>query len=129
MIRFPPPAQILLSPALVELRGRGLMTVRAPIRIRLDLGGGLAPMLTIPTGFRSDGVSRPWWLAWMIDPWGRAALAALLHDYLLSLPEVTKWQADLAFLAALRSQGVPAFMSTLLYFAVRTRRPRAPRSS
>lgn len=129
MIRFPPPAQILLSPALVELRGRGLMTVRAPIRIQLDLGGASDPLITIPAGFRSDGVSRPWWLAWMIDPWGRAALAALLHDYLLSLPDVTKWQADLMFLAALRSQSVPALLAHLLYFAVRTRRPRSTRTS
>lgn len=79
----------------------------------------------IPAGFETDGASIPWWARWKFDPWGRVGLSAVLHDYLLSLPTVSKWDADLAFLAALRSQGVPAFMATLFYFAVRLRRPPA----
>lgn len=83
---------------------------------------GAASYFVIPAGFETDGASIPWWARWKFDPWGRVGLAAVLHDYLLSIPQVAKWDADGAFLNALRSQGVPAFMSTLFYFAVRLRR-------
>ncbi|MCG2663353.1 DUF1353 domain-containing protein [Brevundimonas sp.] len=106
--------------------GRAVWRVLEPIILRFLLVP--TPLDTpryfmIPAGFETDGASIPWWARWKFDPWGRVGLAAVLHDYLLSLPNVRKWEADLAFLAALRSQGAPAFMATLFYFAVRLRRP------
>lgn len=83
---------------------------------------GSASYFVIPAGFETDGASIPWWARWKFDPWGRVGLAAVLHDYLLAIPQVAKWDADIAFLHALRSQGAPAFMSTLFFFAVRLRR-------
>lgn len=78
----------------------------------------------IPAGFETDGASIPWFARAWLDPWSRIGLAAVLHDYLLTAPGLGKWEADLIFLHALRSQGVPAFLATLLYFAVRLRRRR-----
>lgn len=106
--------------------GRAVWRVVEPIVLRFSLVPpaviDTARYFVIPAGFETDGASIPWWARWKFDPWGRVGLSAVLHDYLLSLPTMPKWEADLAFLAALRSQGVPAFMSTLFYFAVRLRR-------
>ncbi|WP_295168228.1 DUF1353 domain-containing protein [uncultured Brevundimonas sp.] len=108
--------------------GRAVWRVAEPILVALMLVPAVVdtnPCFAVPAGFETDGASIPWWARWKFDPWGRVGLAAVLHDYLLTLPTVRKWEADLAFLAALRSQGVPALMATLFYFAVRTR-PRYP---
>ena len=105
--------------------GRAVWRVAEPIAVDFMLVPavvGTNRYFAIPAGFETDGASIPWWARWKFDPWGRVGLAAVLHDYLLTLPTVRKWEADLAFLAALRSQGVPAFMATLFYFAVRLRR-------
>lgn len=108
-------------------RGRTVWRVADDLHVDLeiDLGGGVVELtdyLTIPAGFETDGASVPWWARPWLDPWSRLGLAAVLHDFMLSLPLVAKWDADLAFLHALRSQGVPAFLATILYFAVRLRR-------
>lgn len=105
--------------------GRAVWRLLDPIGISVvkpDLVAGVSEYLTIPSGFETDGASIPFWARWKFDPWGRVGLSAVLHDYLLTLPDVAKWDADLAFLHALRSQGLPALMSTLFYFAVRLRR-------
>ena len=105
--------------------GRAVWRVAEPIQVNIvipDEPNTTAGFALIPAGFETDGASIPWWARWKFDPWNRVGLSALLHDYLLTIPTVAKWDADQAFLHALRSQGVPAFMSTLFYFAVRLRR-------
>lgn len=107
--------------------GRAVWRLLAPIHVGFatpDAATSMADFVVIPAGFETDGASIPAWARWKFDPWGRVGLSAVLHDYLLSLPSVAKWDADLAFLHGLRSQGLPAFMSTLFYFAVRLRRRR-----
>lgn len=102
--------------------GRAVFAVAAPLAFDLVTAGRLTRWITIPAGFETDGASVPFWARPWLDPWSRIGLAAVLHDYLLTLPLVAKWEADLAFLAALRAFGAPALLSTALYFAVRLRR-------
>lgn len=40
--------------------------------------------ITVPSGFRSDGISLPRGLRWIVAPTGVGFNAALVHDYLLS---------------------------------------------
>lgn len=108
--------------------GRAVWRLASAVKVVIDADRGStslwhAAQVTIPAGFETDGASIPSWARPWLDPWSRIGLAALLHDYLLTRDQVAKWDADLQFLHALRSQGVPAFLATLLYFAVRLRRP------
>lgn len=129
MILFPPAESIQLNPLLESEGGRGRFRTSQPVPVAISLPAQLdgatisVSILTIPAGFITDGASIPRWARPWLDPWGLVALPSILHDYLLTLSAVHKWQADLLFLAALRSQGVPAFQATLMYFAVRTRKP------
>lgn len=105
-------------------KGRAVFAVASPLAFDLITDGRLTRWMTVPAGFETDGASVPFWARPWLDPWSRIGLAAVLHDYLLTRPQVAKWAADLAFLAALRSFGAPALLSTVLYFAVRLRRRR-----
>lgn len=81
-------------------------------------------LCAIPAGFKTDGLSRPWYVAWRWRRWDKKYLnAAVLHDYLLTDPVIPKWQADWLFMGALRSQGVSALEAGIFWLAVRTRRP------
>lgn len=102
--------------------GRAVWRTTDKMIVVLDQDGRIAPLLTIPAGFETDGASVPRWARPWLDPWSRIGLPAVLHDWLLTRPDVPKWEADLLFLYALRSAGAPAFLATLLYFAVRLRR-------
>lgn len=127
MIGFPPIENIKLNPLRDSEGGRGRFRTACSVPVYFGLPvSGRFSLLVIPPGFVTDGASIPRFARPFFDPWGRVGLAALLHDYLLTLPDVAKWQADLLFLDALRSQGVPAFQATLMYFAVRMRRPPRP---
>lgn len=102
--------------------GRAIWSVAQPLSFEQITDGRIMRWITVPAGFETDGASIPWWARGWLDPWSRIGLAAVLHDYLLSRPAVAKWEADLAFLQALRSFGAPALLATILYFAVRLRR-------
>lgn len=127
MIRFPDPDSLPFVWTTRTDHARAIWLVGKPINVTIkapgDLGGA-SDLVVIPAGFPTDGASVPWWARWKLDPWGRVGLAAVLHDYLLTVPGLPKWEADLLFLYALRSQGIPAFQATVMYLAVRLRRPR-----
>lgn len=38
----------------------------------------------IPKGFKTDGLSIPWWARWLVDPVGKGLAAGLVHDHQLS---------------------------------------------
>lgn len=124
MISFPPSERILLNPLHDSEGGRGLFrtAVSIPVYMTRPLGS-VVSWVVIPANFVTDGASIPRWARPFFDPWGRVGLAALLHDYLLTIDSLTKWQADTQFFYALRSLGVPAFQATVMFFAVRFRRP------
>lgn len=124
MISFPPSERILLNPLADSEGGRGQFrtAVSIPVYLTRPLGS-VVSLVVIPAGFVTDGASIPRWARPFLDPWGRVGLAALLHDYLLTIIGLPKWIADVLFFYALRSLGVPAFQATVMFFAVRLRRP------
>lgn len=128
MIRFPDTQEVSFTLTGDRQCGRPVWRLNVPMDIWLDWPGldGGDIIATIPKGFLTDGASIPGWARPWLDPWARIGMAAVLHDYLLGLPDVEKWDADLVFLHALRSQAVPAFLATLLYFAVRLKRRPTP---
>lgn len=124
MITFPPEDRIRLVPLAEDEAGRGLFRLAADVSVYARVGNRRRFVLDIiRKGALTDGASVPGLLRAWFDPWGRGATAYLWHDDLLRRTDVPKWEADLLFLYALRSLGVPAFRATLMYFAVRTRRP------
>lgn len=112
----------------LESRRAVALLAEPGLSVTIELPGQSDPakLMHIPAGSASDGASRPWLTAFLLEPWGRAGLAPVLHDELLRHTDIPKWEADLLFLYALRSVGVPAFLATILYFAVRMRRPGKP---
>lgn len=124
MISFPPDDKIRLVPLAEDDNGRGLFRAADNISVYAQLGSRKRYVLDIiRKGALTDGASVPRLLRAWLDPWGKGAPAYIWHDDLIERPDVPKWEADLLFLYALRSLGVPAFRATLMYFAVRTRRP------
>lgn len=115
---------VRLTPLPEEESGRGMFRTASDIPVYVKIG--LRQRFTldvIRTGALTDGASVPRWLRAWFDPWGRGAEAYIWHDDLLKRDGVQKKEADLLFLYALISLGVPSFRAHLLYFAVRTRRP------
>lgn len=124
MIAFPAQDRIKLHPLPEEEAGRGLFLTAGKVPVYAQLGERRRVVLdVIPAGARTDGASIPRLVRPILDPWGRGGLAAVWHDDLLRRPGVPKWEADLLYLYALRSLGVPALQATIMYFAVRLRRP------
>lgn len=105
-----------LTPLGAEVDGLGLFAVALPPSVRV-----FGEVITVPVGFRSDGASIPWWMRWRFESWGRCAIAALIHDWLLSLRDRPKREIDLIFLGVLQAEGVPDFQAVCMYLAVRTR--------
>lgn len=124
MISFPPDDKIRLNPLPEDEAGRGLFRGAGNVSVYAQIGSRRRFVLdVIRKGALTDGASIPRLLRAWLDPWGRGAPAYIWHDDLIERPDVPKWEADLLFLYALRSLGVPAFRATMMYFAVRTRRP------
>lgn len=92
---------------------RGLLE---PTRYRLCEPLSLAGV-DVPEGFVTDGASVPRLLWWLFPPTGRYFLAAVVHDWLLE--QGTPWPvANRVFHKALEEQGVPVWVSTLMFAAV-----------
>jgi hypothetical protein len=99
----------------------GLMRVASEVRVSL-----FGQLVVVPVGFVSDGATIPRWARFFFDPWGRRAIAALVHDHLLQLRfdgllRWPKWQIDAALFLLLKTDGCPDFEATVLFLAVRTR--------
>ena len=45
----------------------------------------------IPTGFKSDLLTIPWWVRWMISPSGPGRAEAVLHDWLVDPTTRPDW--------------------------------------
>lgn len=109
------------------VRGREVRRVVSPIDVYIELWGGRKTHLTtIETGFESDGVSRPWYVRWLIEPWGDEHPGAILHDWMLELNlrgqiGKPKFAVDLLFLLALVSNGTPFFRSMMMFLGVRVK--------
>lgn len=90
-----------------------------------DLGSGR--LITVPTGYITDGASVPRWLWWCLPAWGRYSRAAVVHDLLCTLgnrgkPHVeapTRRVADAVFYEAMDVCGVSLPVRLAMWVGVR----------
>jgi hypothetical protein len=83
--------------------------------------------VVIPKGFVTDFASVPQALWWLLPPYGKAATAAVLHDYRYvsawgsqqTSPYRARLQADLYFYRDMVEGGVMSWQAWLMYQAVR----------
>ena len=73
----------------------------------------------VPTGMITDLASIPKLLRPAIDRNGLSRPAAVLHDYLYLIGNLSRKQADELFLEALLSCGVSGFVAKGMYWSVR----------
>jgi hypothetical protein len=77
---------------------------------------------TVPAGFRTDFASVPRVAVWLIPRFGRFTLAAILHDYLLTLVRagsLASVEADRVFREALAGLDTPPVRQWLMWTGVR----------
>ena len=103
-----------------EVDGRGLARLIAPFDYYVGAMGSL-DKLTVPRGFETDFCSIPRWAMPWFPVMGRAAKAAVIHDYLLTIRDRPKAACDRVFLEAMTVLKVSWLRRTLMYLAVRTR--------
>lgn len=73
----------------------------------------------VPAGFVTDFASVPAWATWLLPRTGKHNRAAVLHDYLVRNPDVSRKDADGIFLRVLQELGVPEWRARLMYAGVR----------
>jgi len=74
---------------------------------------------TIPAGFVTDFASVPRWLWWIVPPWGRYFPAAVVHDWLYSIQDRPRENADKIFLLIMEALNTPAWRRQIMYRVVR----------
>jgi len=81
----------------------------------------------IPSGYRTDFASVPWFVQWFVPRTGVWTLAAVLHDWLITdgIPAglVTSRQTDGVFRRVLREEGVGPVRRWSMWAAVRVAAP------
>jgi len=91
-----------------------------------ELGSGT--VVTVPCGFITDGASVPRLFWALLDPWGRWAKAAIIHDYLYLdravycgsvRSSITRAEADEVFIEAMAVSRVGWLARHTMYWAVR----------
>lgn len=83
--------------------------------------------MVIPAGFQTDLASIPQALWWLLPPYGKAANAAILHDFRYvncTYADITshtraRTLTDLFFYQDMVRDGVPGWQAWLMYQAVR----------
>ena len=75
--------------------------------------------IIVDKGFKTDLASTPKILWPILPPHGRYTNAAVVHDFMLSHPKYTKFEADLAFYELLRRYDVGRFKAWIMFKAVR----------
>lgn len=109
--------QEFLTPLLLEyLDGRNYKVLR-PFVYQVRHG----ETITVPKGFVTDFASVPRLLWRVLPPTGHYGKAAVVHDYLYRTTSMdyTRAEADLVFYEAMEDLGVNAWVSKLMYWAVR----------
>lgn len=97
--------------------GRTLCVTAEPVHF---LAPGHPIPITVPAGYLTDWASIPRWVQWRIQPFGRHAAAALLHDWLYAVGEPgRREEADALFVARLAADGVNALRRSVMHRAVR----------
>lgn len=73
--------------------------------------------IVAPKGFLTDYASIPWFVRWLISPWGKHGPGAVIHDYLYSVCAGKLW-ADWIFLKAMKHMGVGFAKRWAMFLAV-----------
>lgn len=104
------------------VRGRRLASVAEPF-IYVDELDGERIAVVVPPGFVSDFASMPWWARPFIAAVGRAAEAAVLHDWLYAVGDArdkgARQRADRLFRKALCRQRVNSVQRFIMFWSVR----------
>lgn len=114
------------------------MTDRFPDKIQLADGGmrgssrvfilehyfrfiSSAGIITVPTGFHTDGASIPRLFWNILSPFGSYFPAAIIHDFLYSVRNLrfNRLESDRIFMEAMKTLGVPWITRKTIYTAVR----------
>lgn len=104
-----------------ERGGRGLATLTASFAYHVG-GYPSADIVVVRAGFETDFASIPRPAMPLFPIMGRAAKAAVVHDWLcVNRGERTKGEIDAIFLEAMAVLDVPWLRRTLMWLAVRTR--------
>ena len=81
-------------------QGRPIRVITKPFEYHIgEFGSG--NMVSIPLGYCSDGASVPRVLRWLLEPWGKYAQAAIVHDFLYNTWERPRKEADQIFREAI----------------------------
>lgn len=76
--------------------------------------------VTIPSGFRTDLASIPWWAGWLLKRNDIAwIVAGVIHDYAYRTKTETRLEADRKLRQVAKLEGVPSFHYNVVYIAVR----------
>ncbi len=103
----------------MEKQGRTLAVVTRPYAYMHPIHGQDV-MIEVPLGFVTDFASIPPFFQSLIQPFGRHAPAAVLHDYLYAIGQKkARALADRLFLNAMREAGVPPIRRSVMYRMVR----------
>lgn len=103
----------------MEKQGRTLAVVTRPYAYMHEIRG-VNVAVEVPEGFVTDFASIPSFFHFLVQPFGRHAPAAVLHDYLYAIGQKkARPIADRLFLNAMREAGVGALRRSLMYRMVR----------
>lgn len=81
-------------------QGRPIRVITEPFQYHIGKKGS-SDRVTIPKGFCSDGASVPRLLRGILEPWGKYAQAAIVHDFLYNTWQKPRKEADLIFREAI----------------------------
>jgi hypothetical protein len=101
-----------------ERDGRGLATLLAPFDYHVGTYPS-ADVITVPTGFETDFCSIPRLLMPFFPILGRAAKAAVVHDWLIVQGKRPRREADGVFREAMGVLDVPPLRRWLMWAGVR----------
>ena len=103
----------------MEKQGRTLAVVTRPYAYVHPVHG-VDVTVEVPLGFVTDFASIPSIFHFIVQPFGRHAPAAVLHDYLYDIGQKkARRLADRLFLNAMKDAGVPGFRRSVMYRMVR----------
>ncbi|EJI5073162.1 DUF1353 domain-containing protein [Salmonella enterica] len=105
------------TPAILEMLGHYNWRVYEPFAFYLS--DDESDVIEVPAGFVTDLATIPRVFWSLMQPDGKYAKAAIIHDYLYDNALRTKREADRIFLDGMTVLGVPKWKRTVMYWAVR----------
>lgn len=105
------------TPAILEILDHHLWRVHEPFDFYLSDDN--SDVIEVPAGFVTDLATIPRVFWSLMQPDGKYAKAAIIHDYMYDNALRTKKAADLIFLDGMTVLGVPKWKRTVMYLVVR----------